>query len=156
MTSLPSSSRVRFALRRVSLFVVLAGATFLSACEDKHIGRPCEIGVDMIADPKVATVNPAALECPSRICLLPAQDRTLDATNPTGAFCTDECSGDDDCADGETRGKRADDTRCKEGFVCRRVIPKLESNPLSCKPVCVCRDFLPSNPPNLTPPSCGG
>lgn len=151
MTSLPSSSRVRFALRRMSLFVVLAGASFLSACEDKHIGRPCDIGVDMITDPKVATVNPSALECPSRICLLPAQDRTPPMT---GAFCTDECSSDDDCSDGETRGSGRDDTRCKDGFVCRRVIPNLESNPLRCKPVCVCRDFLASDDPNLKPPSC--
>ena len=152
MTSLPSSSRVSFALRRMSLFVVLAGASFLSACEDKHIGRPCDIGVDKITDPKVATVNPAALECPSRICLLPAQDRTPPMTGP---FCTDECSSDDDCSDGETRnGKDPTDTRCKDGFVCRRVIPYLESNPLRCKPVCVCRDFLASDDPNLKPPSC--
>ena len=151
MTSLPSSSRLRFALRRVSLFAVLAGASLLSACEDKHIGRPCDIGVDMITDPKVATVNPAALECPSRICLLPAEDKTTS----TGAFCTDECGGDDDCADAGSRSKgKPGDTRCETGFVCRRVIPKLESNPLSCKPVCVCRDFLPSDDVNITPPSC--
>ena len=154
MTSLPSSSRLAFALRRVSLLAVLAGASLLSACEDKHIGRPCDIGVDMIKDPKLATINPAALECPSRICLLPAADVTNVTTK---AFCTDECGGDDDCSDGETRNKsKPGDTRCEHGFVCRRLIPKLESNPLSCKPVCVCRDFLLTDDPNQRPPSCGG
>lgn len=150
MTSLPSSSRLVLALRRVSLLAVLAGASVLTSCEDKHIGRPCDIGVDMIADPKVATVNPSALECPSRLCLLPAQDRTT----MTKAFCTDECGSDDDCADGERRGGKAGDTRCKEGFVCRRVVPDLASNPLSCKPVCVCKDFLLVDDPATKPPSC--
>jgi hypothetical protein len=150
MTSLPSSSRLVFALRRAPLLALLAGTSLLAACEDKHIGRPCDIGVDMITDPKVATVNPAALECPSRLCLLPAQDKTT----MTKAFCTDECGSDDDCSDGERRGSKPGDTRCVSKFVCRRVIPQLESNPLSCKPVCVCNDFLLQDDPNVKPKSC--
>lgn len=149
MTSLPSSSRLVSALRRAPLLAVLAGTFLLSACEDKHIGRPCDIGIDNITDMKLATVNPAALECPSRLCLLPAQDKSTD----TKAFCTDECGGDDDCSDGERRGSKADDKRCISGFVCRRVIPQLESNPLSCKPVCVCKDFLRDDDPPK-PKSC--
>lgn len=153
MTSLPSSSRLVLALRRASLLAVVAGAFVLTSCEDKHIGRPCDIGVDMsmIANPNLATVNPSALECPSRLCLLPAEARTTE----TKPFCTDECGSDDDCSDGERRGGSNTDFRCKEGFVCRIAVPKLASNPLSCKPVCVCRDFLltedierPSKPPS--------
>lgn len=154
MTSLPSSSRFLPLVRRVSMLAVLAGASFLGACEDKHIGRPCEIGVQMNADPTIATVNPAALECPSRICLLPAQERSLPSP-PTGALCTDECSSDDDCSDGESRNKNdPNDKRCLTGFKCRRVIPNLESNPLSCKRVCVCYDFLNPNDKDTKPPSC--
>lgn len=154
MTSLPSSSRLLPLVRRFSLLAVLAGASFLSACEDKHIGRPCGIGVQMSTDPTVATVNPSALECPSRICLLPAQERMAQMP-PTGPLCTDECSSDDDCSDGETRNTSdPTDKRCVGGFKCRRVIPNLESNPLSCKRVCVCLDFLNPNDKDSKPPSC--
>lgn len=153
MTSFPSSSRAIQSPTLAPFWVGLCAMVFLSACEDKHIGRPCDIGVDLtMPDPKLVTVNPQALECPSRVCILPAQDKNTD----TGAFCTDECSGDDDCSDGEKRGSPAGagDRRCKTGFACRTILPRLENTSLSCKPVCVCKDFLATDDPNLKPPSC--
>jgi hypothetical protein len=122
------------------------------ACADKHIGRPCLIGLP--ADPNIASVNTQALECPSRICLLPAQDMTLDMNmTATGPLCTDYCNSDDDCADGERRGTDKTSTRCINGFACRTPIGHLESNPLSCKQVCVCKDFLKPDS-DTKPKSC--
>jgi hypothetical protein len=147
MTFFSSLSR---SIQLLSLAPSLAAATLLfSACDDQHIGRPCDIAVEMIADPKLVTVNPQALECPSRVCVLPAKDKS---TN-TEAFCTAECSSDDDCSDGE-RGKGMADTLCDEGFVCRTILPNLENNPLRCKPVCVCKDFLMTGDVSAKPPSC--
>jgi hypothetical protein len=157
MTSAPSSSRSTQSPRYVPfLFPFLAGLVamlFMSACEDKHIGRPCDIGVDTtMLDPKLVTVNPQALECPSRVCIWPAQDKTTD----TQGLCTDGCSSDDDCSDGEKRGKPAasDDKRCVLGFACRTILPKLDGTSLSCKPICVCKDFLLTNDQNVPPQSC--
>jgi hypothetical protein len=151
MTSSPSSSRSIQSPSCAPFLVGLIAMLFLSACEDKHIGRPCDIGVDTtMLDPKVVTVNPQALECPSRVCIWPAQDKTTD----TQGLCTDECSSDDDCSDGEKRGGASEDRRCKTGFACRTILPRLENTSLSCKPVCVCKDFLVTDDPNVKPPSC--
>jgi hypothetical protein len=150
MTFLSSPSRL---IRSQIVAPLLLAAVILplGACEDKHIGRPCDIGVLTVADPKLITVNTHALECPSRICVLPAMDRTTS----TGAFCTDECASDDDCADGEKgNSKDPTDKRCLGGFACRRIVPKLDGNPIMCKPICVCKDFLVTNDPNMKPPSC--
>ena len=125
---------------------------FFAGCPEKHIGRPCDLGTDNVPDPTTITINPQALECPSRICILPTQGLTTD----TKPFCTDSCSNDDDCSDGEKRGSSPEDRRCNTGFACRTVIPKLANNPLSCKPVCVCKDFLSTNDATMStkPPSC--
>jgi hypothetical protein len=113
------------------------------------LGAPCDVGTS-ITTPSILAVNPAAPECSSRICLFPAQERTT----PTGPFCTATCLSDDDCAKGQGRGSAPGDRRCQEGFVCRTLLPKLENNPLSCKALCVCRDFLSSNALNTRPTSC--
>jgi hypothetical protein len=130
------------------LFAVAATLLF-TACEDKHIGRPCDLGVDNVTNTTVATVKVDALECPSRVCILPAQQLSGD----TGALCTDGCGSDDDCSDGETRSA-GNSKGCKSRFVCRTIIPQLDGNPLSCKPVCVCKDFLPTNDTGAKPLSC--
>lgn len=138
-------------LRVIPLFAVMAAALALSACEDKHIGRPCDLGVELTPEQmKVITINPQALECPSRLCILPAQDLSTD----TKAFCTDECGSDDDCVDGEKRGAATSDKRCKGGFSCRAIIPKLDGVPLSCKRVCACKDFFLTDDKGATPESC--
>jgi hypothetical protein len=122
--------------------VILAGA-----CDDKHIGRPCQTGVPPVdagsSGGTFATVTSPALECPSRICLLPGD--VNGATSPTpgdhdGAFCTASCSTDDDCSDGE-QGSKSDpnDTRCKGGFVCGW---PTTVGPFCCQKMCICHDFL--------------
>ena len=47
-----------------------------AGCEDKHIGRPCELGASA-ADAgtgSTAVITSPALECPSRICVLPGAE----------------------------------------------------------------------------------
>lgn len=152
MTSLSSSSRSPRSHSTSTflalLFVTAIGALLNTSCADKHIGRPCMTGLP--SDPSIASVNAQALECPSRICLLPAQTTTKSTAGP---MCTDYCSTDDDCSDGEKFDATTNPMGCKGGFACRTPIPKL-NNPLACKRVCVCRDFLLSTDPDLTPPSC--
>ncbi|MBC8133758.1 MAG: hypothetical protein H7X95_12310 [Deltaproteobacteria bacterium] len=145
MTSLSSrSTRSRSLL---PLLVISIPMWLALACADKHIGRKCQIGLP--PEMNTASVNPQALECPSRICLLPAQASTMGSTGP---FCTDYCGSDDDCADGEKRSA-ANPAGCEGGFVCRTPIGKLES-PIACKRVCVCKDFVKPDDPDLQPPSC--
>ena len=129
---------------------VLATTLLLTACDDKHIGRACVLGVSPPTDPTLITVNPQAGECPSQVCVLPAQ---LKGPIDTGPFCTDECGSDDDCTRAEKRGA-GNPSGCQTGFACRTILPKLSNGPLSCRPICVCRDFLPTDDLATTPQSC--
>ena len=142
--------------RQLLVLPLLAFALAGTGCPDNHIGRPCDVLVTDNPDPTSAIVNPQALECPSRLCLWPAQE----LTTQTGPFCTAECGSDDDCADGETGDKTdPDDHRCKAGFTCLRLIPGLSSNPggIACKRVCVCKDFINSTlHTNMDLPGCSG
>ena len=162
MTFVSSLSRLIPSRKRAPFLVALAATLLLTACEDKHIGRQCELAVDPAAttDPTSATVNPQALECPSRVCVLPAMLRgstgnplAMPPIPADGPFCTDGCGSDDDCAGGEKRGP-GNPLGCQRGFVCRTILPKLSNNPLACKPICVCKDFLPTDNVATTPQSC--
>ena len=137
-SSVPAS-RTPFSLGPLMMVAVI-GALGVAAtgCPDQHIGRKCDLGTDFDAGVNSFISNSGALECPSRICIRPSQDRSTD----TGPLCTAECSSDDDCADGEKRGGGSDDKRCKSGFACRRLLPGVSQNELACKRLCVCRDFL--------------
>lgn len=154
MTSLSSSSSSRSTRSQSILpwlvLVVAIPVSLLAGCADKHIGRPCEIGSDT-GGPTMGSVNNQALECPSRLCLLPVSS-VLGVT--AGPMCTDFCSSDDDCSDGEKYHKDSNPKGCKAGFACRTPFEKLDNIPIACKQVCVCRDFLDSNQPNIPPPSC--
>lgn len=146
LPSLPSLSLAGFAVLGALAGLGVAG------CADKHIGRKCVISstADGGTDPNFVAVNSLALECPSRICILPAQEKTSGGTGP---LCTDACSSDDDCSDGEKRtGTAAEDPRCATGFACRVIIPKLKDVPLSCEKICVCKDFLGAT--TSVPQSC--
>lgn len=121
-----------------------------SACEDKGIGRVCDVQADGTSMQSI--VNTQALECPSRLCLKPAKDNAKATEVKTTSLCTAECSKDSDC-DGESRNsKDAMDFRCVTGFVCGVVF---EVGPLCCKKLCMCKDFVTIPPEGLkTPPSC--
>lgn len=137
--------------RVVAVTFVAALALATSGCEDKHIGRPCDLSaVDagVSGTGNTATINSQAVECPSRICIYPAADKVA----PVGPLCTADCSSDDDCEDGET----SDDMttkRCKTGFVC--MVPTTVG-PFCCRRMCVCKDLIDTtgNTYQQTPESC--
>lgn len=148
-------SRSQIALASLTTLVLLV----VAGCADKHIGRPCTISNDGGAGAgdgqgqTLFSVNALALECPSRLCIKPAQQLSTD----TQALCTDECSSDDDCAGSESRDtsdKTGGDLRCRSGFACRYAIPKLDNVPLACKRVCVCKDFINTKLVDVKPDSC--
>lgn len=150
MTFLPSWIRACRSPLLMSGLFSLAGLLASSGCSETHVGRPCSLGTATV-DATRATYNTPALECPSRICLQPANLGSGD----TGAVCTAECSSDDDCSDGEKRGSGADDKRCKLGFSCRALFGPLKTTSLACKPLCVCKDFLADpNEPAKKPDGC--
>jgi hypothetical protein len=138
--------------RQLLTVASLAGAVLslvvLSACEDKAIGRRCDVQAD--ASPSQAVFNGQALECPTRICVKPALEQGVPNTKMTAPYCTAECSKDSDC-DGETRdNSNSNDKRCAGGFIC--AVP-FQVGPLCCKKLCVCKDFVPKE--GLpTPASC--
>jgi hypothetical protein len=115
------------------------------------VGRPCDLTVD--AGPSQNVYNASASECPSSICLKPAfEPGTALLTPSTQSTCTGECTYDSDC-DGELRDPtNAADQRCEKGFACG--IPFVKG-PLSCKKLCMCKDFL--GPAGVaTPIACQG
>jgi hypothetical protein len=112
-----------------------------AGCEDKHIGRPCDLGVqnpDAGSSGTTATITSPALECPSRICLLPAATKNPGGTGP---LCTAECDSNEDCEDGETGGQGS--ALCKTGFVC--MWPTTVGG-FCCRKMCACRDFVTEPP----------
>jgi hypothetical protein len=124
----------RIAVLAFALVVVAVGAS----CENQHIGRPCDLGVPSDGGTgSVATITSPALQCPSRICLLPGADKD---PKGTGSLCTAGCESNSDCEDGEV-GDKSDpnDHRCKNGFVC--MWPTTVGN-FCCQRFCVCRDFV--------------
>jgi hypothetical protein len=140
--------KVRAVSLRVSLlgmFVLSAVALFSSTgCEDKAIGRPCDVLTD--AGTLQAVYNSEALECPSRICLKPVVDTTGTNNMPsptTTAYCSASCSQDSDCSDAQSRDPtNALDRRCKTGFVCGIAFVK---GKICCQKLCLCNDFLSSS-----------
>jgi hypothetical protein len=117
-----------------------------AGCENKHIGRTCDLNADAgttSGTGSTATINPEALECPSRICILPAASGATDTTS----LCTADCSSDDDCSDGETGPKaNATDHHCESGFVCTYATTVGD---FCCRKFCLCKDFT-------GPPPSGG
>jgi hypothetical protein len=130
------SSRPRLSLTPFPFLVALLLVANLG-CEDKKIGRPCELTVtDDGGTGASATINDQALECPTRICLTPAAVKTTDTTS----LCTADCESDDDCEDGESRDKSdSTDKRCSTGFSC--AVATLAGD-FCCRRMCICRDFI--------------
>ena len=102
------------------------------------VGASCDVGVK--TNDSMAAFNSAAPECSSSLCLKPAVATTVAAgTVDTTAFCTAECSTDDDCSSGLTRNpSNPNSTSCKSGYTCG--IPFVKGF-LCCKKLCICKDF---------------
>ena len=78
MTSRSSSPSISLAARTFGLLALALTLFGLGgACEDKHVGRPCELGTVPLGGTsgQIAAVSSPALECPSRICLLPGAEK---------------------------------------------------------------------------------
>jgi hypothetical protein len=135
-----------------ALFIALAIAT---ACEDKGIGRPCDLRADVIDGGVSATTgvyNSNATDCQSRICMKPAVQAGVATDLDTGPYCSAVCSSDSDC-NGQTRDdSNPNDKRCKKGYTCALAFgagqsidvsgqPTNGTQPLCCVKVCLCKDF---------------
>lgn len=153
--------KLRPALLRLSLlgtFLLAAVALFgNTGCEDKAIGRPCDVLTD--AGNAQGVYNSEALECPSRICLKPVVQTGASLPNPpTTAFCSASCSQDSDC-DGQTRSQcnpateTCLDRRCATGFACGVAFVK---GKVCCQKLCICKDFLNPAIGAPTPIACQG
>ena len=142
---------------RISVAAMIAARTFVlvalvapAACEDKAIGRVCEVQTDA-GTAEQALINGQALECPSRLCLRPAPDSTLGQSVDTTSLCTAECSKDSDCDGAETRASNnVRDKRCRSGFVCG--VATATGSVACCKKLCLCKDFLVIPPSGLEAP----
>ena len=120
-----------------------------AACEDKAVGRPCDITVD--ASAAQGAYNTNATDCPSRLCVKPAVQPGVAITLETGAYCTTTCSSDTDC-NGQTRDPNNPiDTRCRKGFTCA---PVFNEGALCCKNLCLCRDFFSASVGPAIPDQC--
>lgn len=145
-----SSGLLKLALRASLAALMLGGVAFLTACEDKAIGRVCEAQADGGLNEVV--LNAQALECPSRVCLRPARDLAKSEEVDTTALCTAECSKDSDCDGAETRNaSNSRDKRCKSGFVCG--VARVTGTAFCCKKLCMCKDFLVIPPTGLETPA---
>jgi hypothetical protein len=128
----------------LALLVAAAAFSVLAfGCDDKHIGRLCDLNAgdaDAGASGTTATINPEALECPSRICLLPGMEKTTDTTS----LCTADCTSDDDCSNAEGGPRNSStDHHCETGFAC--IVPTTVGD-FCCRRFCACKDFLNINP----------
>jgi hypothetical protein len=143
----PSMSLAARIFGLAALGLLLFG--FGGACQDLHVGRPCELGTVPLGGTsgQIATVSSPALECPSRICLLPGAEKdprsaAQMAANVagTGPLCTADCQENGDCSDGEKgNANNAEDKRCRGGFVCGY---PTTVGAFACKRLCICTDFV--------------
>ena len=140
-------------LRKFILDAAMA-ALGSAGCEDKAIGRPCDVLTTATKDQGV--YNPQALDCPTRICLKPGVATGAPTVNPdTTAYCSASCSQDSDC-DGQTRDmsiKNGSDTRCVNGYTC--AIPFVKGT-LCCQKLCLCKDFVDQEHGAVIPDACKG
>lgn len=149
-TSAPApehSARWRVA-RLIGLGLAVLGVA--TACEDKGLGRACDLTQDAGAA-QGAYAMPAA-DCPSRLCIKPAVQPGISIDLDTGPYCTLRCNSDNDCSDGQQRDPGNPlDVRCRKGYTCA---PVFDKGPLCCAKLCLCRDFFSSSVGPAIPDVC--
>ena len=121
----------------------------VAGCGPSQVGRPCEVGTTPLggSSGQIVTVSSPALECPSRICLLPGADNM----QGTGALCTASCETDTDCTEAESGPKNdPSDHRCENGFAC---MWPTTVGAFACQKMCVCRDFVGEPTGGFTKPA---
>lgn len=136
---------------RIVILPALGLAALLgsTACEDKAIGRPCQLKDELAIDQGAYTVE--ASDCPTRICVKPAVQAGITSDPGTDPYCSAECDSNDDC-NGQTRDmSNPDDRRCARGFVCAPVFTK---GKLCCTKICLCRDFFSASVGPTVPDEC--
>lgn len=133
-----------------SLWMIGLGmlALFAGGCEDKALGRPCDLSVQ--AAQAQGAYNLSAPDCPSRICIKPVPQADVVAGLDTGPYCSIQCTSDSDC-NGQIRDTSNPlDKRCAKGYACG--IPFGEGA-ACCLKLCVCRDFIGAEG-LVTPDAC--
>ncbi|MBN2576380.1 MAG: hypothetical protein JXP73_17595 [Deltaproteobacteria bacterium] len=151
MKSTASVRRLQSSRGRTLCFLALAvGALWTSAaCEDKAIGRQCDLTEEI--DQDHGGYNSNATDCPSRLCVKPMVQPGVSTDLDTGPYCSAECDSDNDC-DGQTRDpSNPNDKRCRKGFSCALVFP---TGKLACKKICLCRDFFSASVGPAVPEGC--
>ena len=136
----------------VDRLLVLAVSILASGCEDKALGRPCDLpgGWRCERGPGAPTTRTQRIAqatfAPNRPCS-PAY-RTI---SPPGPYCTMACNSDNDC-NGQTRDfTNANDTRCHEGLCLRN---PFRLGKLCCQKLCLCRDFFSASVGPAVPAVC--
>lgn len=131
--------------------LALAMAILASGCEDKALGRPCDLRSDASVGAAQGAYNTNATDCPSHWCTKPAVQPGVSNDLNTGPYCTIACNSDNDC-NGETRDfTNPNDRRCMNGFTC--AIP-FDSGKLCCQKLCLCRDFFSPSVGPAVPDVC--
>jgi len=132
--------------------LVLVAAVLAAGCEDKALGRSCDLRADGSVSATQGAYAMQVADCPSGICAKPAVQPGVSTTDfTTGPYCTARCNSDSDC-DGQTRDfTNKNDKRCMKGYVC--AIPFGEGK-LCCQKLCLCRDFFSSSVGPATPAAC--
>jgi hypothetical protein len=131
--------------------VLILAAMLTAGCEDKNLGRPCDLRADGSVSALQGAYNMAATDCPSHICTKPAVQPGVSNDLNTGPYCTFTCNSDNDC-NGQTRDfSNTNDTRCQKGYAC--AIP-FDKGKLCCQKLCMCRDFFSAAVGPATPAAC--
>jgi len=134
--------------RLALLFALFVAAAVSAACEDKGLGRTCDIPLPPSSTQGVYVAG--APDCPSRLCVKPAVQIGVSKDLDTGPYCTTLCDSDKDC-NGQTRdSNNPNDKRCKKGYTCAitfgsgEVVQPDSGAPqsLCCVKICLCKDFF--------------
>jgi uncharacterized membrane protein YgcG len=153
----PQNTRSRAVCWRVGSIVAVVLALPLGlGCEDKGLGRTCNLGQTI--EPDQGAYSVSATDCPSRTCIKPPIQPGIARTLDTAAYCSQTCNVDTDCQ-GQTRDRSdPNDKRCKSGFVCAIPFGAADNasggGQLCCQKLCLCRDFFLTSVGAATPSSC--